>query len=238
MITKRHNRSGCSILRCTMIAVIMLSIALGVSAQKEGRVKDSIYKKQMGRDRPINAIIKTSPFCPFYSQIPATGEYRLVAEYMLNRNQSMQFGASYLTRSVFLVLYQNMQTNNGSNNNIAMNGYRVQGAYKYYFLNRKFRPEGLYLALHGSFASVKANFRGYQNDYQLLQHFNLNLLIGGQVIIRNRVSIETFMGMGFKNNSYIGRARTGYEVLAFDELPSIYFSHFKISTGINIGIVL
>jgi hypothetical protein len=224
-------------IRSVFMAFIMLIVSFSANAQQEGKTKDSLYRKQMGRERPISTIIKTSIFSPFFWQLPATGEYRLVGEYMFNKNQSVQLGASYLTRSIFFALLQKMAASSGAAK-VAMNGYRIQGAYKYYFYNRKFRPEGFYLAIHSSFASVKANFKDYPDDYQLLEHFNISLLIGGQVIIRNRVSIEIFMGPGFKNNSYISRARNGYGVFIFEELGSSYYSHFKLTTGINMGIVL
>ncbi len=203
----------------------------------QGNVRDSLMEARLGRNRPARAIIKTSPFSIFYWQIPMTGEYRLNAEMMSGKKQSLSIGASYLTRSLFLAIAQNLPANSGADK-VGANGYRVQGAYRYYLLNKPFRPEGLYLSLHASFASVKFNFKGYPDDYQLLQHFNVNLLIGGQLIIANRVSLELFLGPGFKNNAYISRCRPGYEPIDTENLQPLLRKHFKFSLGMNIGIVL
>jgi hypothetical protein len=223
--------------RILFLVLWLITVPYGLKAQQQGRVKDSIYRKQLGREQPIKAIFKTSVLSPFYWQIPLTGEYRLVGEFMIAPKQSIQIGASYLTRSIFFTIMQKMTASSGSAK-VAMNGYRLQASYKYYFFNKKFRPEGMYLSLHTSFASQKVNFKDYPEDYQLLQHFNLNLLVGGQVIIRNRVSLELFLGPGYKNNSYISHSRKGYEVFIFEELSPTLYSHLKFNLGINIGVVL
>jgi hypothetical protein len=211
-----------------------------VCAQQNRRPGDSIYHRDFGREQPIKAILKTSILSPFRWQLPYSGEYRLLGEFMIAPKQSLSIGASYLTRSVFFALgtkIASMSSNSSSGAKVAMNGYRVQGAYKYYFFNKKYRPEGLYLAVHGSFASMKVNYKNYPNEYQLLEHFNLNLLIGGQVIIRNRVSLELFLGPGYKNNIYISRCPSNY-LIDFSQFSKQLRSHFKFNLGINIGVVL
>jgi hypothetical protein len=221
-----------------LLTTCLVFSSISISAQQFSKAKDSLYRARLGREKPIKAIFKTSPLAIFEWQIPLTGEYRLVGEFMLGKRSSVQLGASYLTRSLFFSLSQKMAQNSGGGDKISGNGYRIQGEYKFYFFNKKYRPEGLFLALHSSFASVKYNFKGYPDDYQLLQHFNINLLIGGQLIIRNRVSIEVFIGPGYKNNHYIDQARTGYGVFSFDDLNPMLKKHFKLSTGLNIGITL
>jgi hypothetical protein len=218
--------------------VLWIVFADNVCAQKDSRTKDSIYRKDLGREQPIRAIFKTSLFSPFYWQIPYCGEYRLAGEFMIAPKQSLTFGASYLTRSIFFVLSTKLANRNSSGGaKVAMNGYRVQGAYKYYFFNKKYRPEGMYLAIHASFASMKVNYKSYPDEYQLLAHFNLNLLVGGQVIIKNRVSIEMFLGPGYKNNKYLSYCPANY-LIDFSQLPAILHGHLKFNLGINIGIIL
>lgn len=220
-----------------MFVAIMLLSGLMLFGQPNITVKDSIYMANIGRGRPIKAIIKTSPFAIFYWQIPLTGEYRLAGEIMTGKKQSFQLGASYLTRSLFFAITQKMQANNGGSM-VAGNGYRIQAAYKYYVFNKMYRPEGIFIAFHSSYASIRYNFKDYPNDYQTLQHFNINLLIGGQVIIANRLSLEVFFGPGYKNNLYTDYTRAGYGVFDFDQNNPSLNRHFKFSLGMNMGVAL
>jgi hypothetical protein len=220
-----------------LICLCLLFMMLPDRLSAQGDIRDSLMEARFGRNRPARAIIKTSPFAIFYWQIPMTGEYRLNGELMSGKKHSLSAGASYLTRSLFLAIAQSLPANKGAAR-VGANGYRVQGAYRYYLLNKPFRPEGLYVSLHASFASVKFNFKDYPDDYQLLQHFNLNLLVGGQLIIANRVSLELFLGPGYKNNAYISRCRPGYEPIDTENLFPMLRKHFKFNLGMNIGIVL
>lgn len=223
--------------RILPLILLLIVMSTAVHAQQQRSAKDSILDANLGRFRPIKVLIKTSPFAPFMWQIPLTGEYRLLAEIMVAPKQSIQLGASYLTRSLFFVISQNIGSN-ASSDKVSGNGYRIQGSYKYYLLNRKYRPEGIFVSLHSSFASMRINFKDYPSDYQTLQHFNINLLIGGQVMIKNRVSLELFFGPGYKNNIYSTHARIGYQVLDFEQLGPNYRKNFKMSAGMNIGVAL
>ena len=230
------------ILKQKLLILFCLGILISIDIQSAycqnyKSKKDSIYDAQFGRRRPIKALIKTSIFSPFTWQLPFTGEYRLLGEFMTTKNQSVQLGASYLTRSLFLVMLQNAPSNSGGDK-ISMNGYRVQAAYKFYLVNSKMRPEGIFIALHSSFATQRIHFKDYPDDYQTMTHFNVNLLIGGQFVIANRISMEGFMGPGYKNNSYGSYARPGYEVMNFSELFPTLKWNFKFNLGMNIGIAL
>ena len=205
--------------------------------QGSGGKKDSLVRASFGNRPPVRAILKTSILSPFYWQIPFAGEYRVVGEFMVGKKQSVNLGASYLTKGILMMIGQRIGGNSGVNE-FKATGYRIQGAYRVYFFNKMYRPEGLYLSVHSSFASLKFYFKDSPNDYQLLQHFNINLLIGGQFLIRNRVSIDLFFGPGYKNNSYISRARPGYDVINLDELPGILHRNLKFNTGMNIGFAL
>ncbi len=218
------------------VLLVLMLFTTEISAQHR-TVKDSIMNANMGSTRPVKALIKTSIFAPFMWQLPLTGEYRVLSEIMVGRKQSIQLGASYLTRSVMFAITQNMGANSG-NAKVAGNGYRIQGSYKYYLVNRKFRPEGIFVSLHSSFASIRYNFKDFPDDYQTMEHFNINLLLGGQVLIKSRVSIELFFGPGYKNNVYSTHARNGYQVLDFDQLGDNYRRHFKMNAGMNVGIAL
>jgi hypothetical protein len=181
-------------------------------------------------------ILKTSILSPFYWQIPFAGEYRAVGELMVGTRHSLNLGASYLTKGLLMMIGQKIANAGGSD--FTATGYRVQGAYRIYFFNKMFRPEGLYLSVHSSFASLKFYFKDVPDDYQLMQHFNINLLVGGQFLIRNRVSLEVFFGPGYKNNSYIDRARPGYGVIDLQSLPGLLHRNLKFTTGMNIGFAL
>lgn len=223
--------------RIFVLTVITLLFSQVASSQYAERERDSIFYQQFGNIRPIKALVKTSILPVFYWQIPYAGEYRLVGEFSTGSRSSFLIGGSYLTRSLMFVLSQKLPVNSG-NTPVQMNGYRVQVAYRYYFVSQDFRPEGLFISLHSSFASVATNFKGYTDDKQYLEHFNVNLLLGGQVIAGNKVCIEGFIGPGFKNNSYLDRARNNYGVFAFDQFMPVLYKHFKFTLGMNIGIAL
>lgn len=222
-------------IRIFLLFLLLMITGNLAQAQNSRSAKDSIVNATMGGYRPVRVLLKTSILSPFYWQIPLTGEYRVLSEIMLGRRQSVQLGVSYLTRSLFFAIAQKA---NKSTDKIGANGFRIQGSYKYYLVNRKYRPEGIFVSLHSSLASVHFNYKNSPNDYQTLQHFNVNLLIGGQILIANRVSLELFFGPGYKNNIYTSHARPGYEIFDFDALTDNYFRHFKMSAGMNVGIVL
>jgi hypothetical protein len=222
-----------------IITLILLLATDNICAQQQIKSGDSIYHKDLGKGKPIKTIIKTSIFSPFRWQVPYAGEYRVLVECMIAPRQSLSFGASYLTRSLFFVIGTKI-SNSGSNGGgatVAMNGYRAQGEYKYYFFNKKYRPEGMYLAIHASYASMKVNYKNYPDEYQLLEHFNLNLLVGGQIIIKNKVALELFLGLGYKNNVYISRCPINY-LIDFSQFSKQLRNHFKINLGTNIGLAL
>jgi hypothetical protein len=217
--------------------ILMVLLFANLHAQQTKVVRDSIMDARLGGMRPVKVLLKTSIFAPFSWQIPLTGEYRLAGEIMCGRRQSITAGASYLTRSVFFALSQKVGVNAGTTK-VQGNGYRIQAAYKYYLVSRKYRPEGIFLALHASLAEIHFNYKGFPDDVQKLRHFNVNLLFGGQFLIKNRVSIELFLGPGYKMNTYTSLARQGYEVMNFATLGENFRSHFKMSAGMNIGIAL
>jgi hypothetical protein len=220
-----------------LFVLLLMIISHKAHSQQHRTVKDSIMNANLGREKPVKALLKTSILAPFTWQVPLTGEYRVLGEMMIGKRQSAQVGASYLTRSVMFALTQKMGANAG-NAKVAGNGYRLQASYKYYLVSQPYRPEGIFVSLHSSLALIRYSFKDFPNDYQTLQHFNINLLIGGQVLIANRLSIELFVGPGYKANSYVTHARPGYEVLDFNQLGASYFKHIKLSAGMNIGVAL
>lgn len=220
--------------KCLLLFLFFL-LCLEANGQRGIAKRDSLVNASMGGYPPVRVLLKTSLLSPFYWQIPLTGEYRLVSEMMIGRRQSLSAGASYLTRSLIFAISQ--RANKGSDI-VNANGFRIQGSYRYYLVNRNYRPEGLFVSLHSSLARVRFNYKNYNEDYQILQHFNVNVLFGAQFLIADKVSLEFFAGPGYKYNLYQDYARTGYQVFDFDQLTDNYYRHFKMNAGINIGIVL
>jgi len=210
-------------------------LAAGAGYAQQRPLRDSLFKTRVKWQVPMHVVIKTSPLAMIAWQLTLTGEYRLVGELMTGRIHSFQLGASYLVKREFFDYHEMSKP---ANYEIAGKGFRIQGAYRIYLHNDDFWPEGFYLSILGSYAYMRFNYEDYPNNFQSLRHFNINALFGQQILIADRVSMELFMGIGYKNNCYVSHSEPEYEVLDFEHIDDDLMTPFKTIVGTNIGVAL
>ncbi|MBL4624670.1 MAG: hypothetical protein JKY42_05975 [Flavobacteriales bacterium] len=196
----------------------------------------------------VRTVIKGNPFSILAGVIPLTSEYRLITEYAVSKNQSIQLGLSYLGKSPFLSLIEaSTPNNNAFNQKFIVRGYRIQTSHKYYFsqLGDKFNrsdflaPQGFYLSPHVSFSSAKI-YNQYLQVYDAwmrVTQFNASLLFGGQLFLGS-IAIDLFTGLGYKKNEWSLR-ESPTQIIIIDpddlDLPPSYGGSIKFSLGFNIG---
>ncbi len=208
-----------------------------VQAQHNNDGRDTLLKKKFEKMHPIGMVIKTNILPIIWGNVPYTAEYRLVGEFMTTRGQSLSIGASYLGKSMLLILSEKSSQNKGQPV-LSVNGYRVQAAYKFYFIKKNLRPEGPYLALHSSWSSARIFEKGNTADYYSGSHFNVNILFGAQVIAANKVAIDFFLGPGYKNNKWSEHIPGATKIIDITKFGLIYSGHLKFTLGFNVGITL
>ena len=189
--------------------------------------------------KPVSNIIKTNPFVIIWGTIPYSAEYRLNYETSIATRQTMEMGFSYLGKSIILQMIEDTMYQNSSSKppNLKVRGYRVQGQYRYFIkLFEKYRPEGIYAALHSSYSYAKI-FRYKNNDYIKITHINANILFGYQYFVNDNFIIDVFSGIGCKRNKWEEYNANGiYNTIDTDDLGHYYNSNLKIILGCNIGI--
>ncbi|MCF8298519.1 MAG: hypothetical protein K9J13_13310 [Saprospiraceae bacterium] len=220
------------------ILIILIFFQLSVYSQfNNSSKKDSIYDKKLN---PFlyGDIIKTNPLPIIWGVIPFTSEYKLIYEMVTQPKQSISLGASYLGKTILWDLFQDTTQTVYGQPEIKISGYRVQGMYKFYFTN-KYAPRGLFIGPHISYSSAKYTYQQTQINYNYLKisHFNVNCLIGYQDVIFDLISIELFVGAGYKNNIWEEhKTKTNFRVIKDNDMSNFYNSHQKFMAGFNIGV--
>ncbi|MBL4652602.1 MAG: hypothetical protein JKY53_07015 [Flavobacteriales bacterium] len=197
----------------------------------------------------VRTVIKGNPFSMLVGVIPLTSEFRLITEYAVSKNQSTQIGFSYLGKSPFLAIIEsgNNINNNGFDQKLKVQGYRVQASHKFYFSqfgdnfnNSDFlAPQGFYVSPHISYSTAKIYMQYFQvyDIWIRATQFNANILIGGQLFL-GKVAIDMFTGLGYKKNEWVERY-SQTQITIIDPLdlglPPTYNGSLKFSLGFNIG---
>lgn len=220
-----------------LIAVICLYACSMAMAQQRDPARDSIVKKKIEKLHPISGVIKTNILPILWGTVPYSAEYRVLGEFMTARGQSLSIGASYLGKSLLLLFSENASANKGQVV-LSVSGYRVQGAYKFYFIRKNLRPEGPYAALHTSWSSARISAKGNPSDYLLGSHFNVNLLFGAQVFAGHIIGIDFFLGPGYKINAWSEHSPGVSKNINMSDFGPMYGGHLKFNLGFNVGIAL
>lgn len=198
-------------------------------------VIDSVeLKKIAATSLKHSTLYKTNPFTIFWGPIPYTSEYRILEEFRLNLNQTFTVGASYLGLSPFIAMSANAHRGNGQPK-IIVQGLRFQAAYKYYFEEGCFAPEGYYMGSMFSYSSAMLTYQQanvFQN-YLKMHYLNVTFITGRQYFFGN-VAFDMFIGMGYKNNTYEEHYTTNYKYFDPRDFPLLK-THFKFVAGMNIG---
>jgi len=176
-------------------------------------------------------VLKINPLAILIGPISVTSEYRIVAEYATMPHQSIQIGLSYLGKNIFL----NKLDSFSDYYNI--NGFRLQLSYRWYL--KAFRQHdkllGIYLEPHVSISNAYLSIPKASYNYQkhLVSYQNIALKIGFQFEIASDLFVDTFFGLGYREN-YLSNEHTGeFEKLNYTAM--IYKGDLKIYLGFNIG---
>jgi len=231
-------------MRIQIIIAIALLLQLSSLAQDSG----TNFKPRELPESPQRPgiLLKTNPFTILWGTIPFTAEYRLVAEMVTSSDQSVQISASYLGKSpIVSILEEDSAWGVGK---LIVKGYRFQLSYKYYLSgltgtsnpNRKYAPEGIYVAPHISYATAILTNKPLQqyNIYIRGSHLNVVLLGGYQIFLGEHVAIDFFSGVGYKKNVWLERYANRVQTINMDEFPAFYNSPVKVMLGFNLGIAI
>jgi hypothetical protein len=197
-------------------------------------------KKSFPR-QPI--IIKTSPTAILLGGgvFPISAEYRLMVEMTGNRKQSEQLGISLLGKSILWKVLENAP---GSGQiTYKIRGVRIQYAHKFYLVSRRgYAPHGFYFAPMFSYASVhaspsKAAFT--RNIYYDFKNISMNMMIGVQTGKTKKMSMDIYMGPGYKTTTVRLHYSNGTsKPYPGEEFGPLLNTHLNFVFGINIGFCL
>ncbi len=204
----------------------------------KSRAQDSL-RALLLKDRQ-KQILKTNLLPMLWGPVVFTSEYRLVGEAPTAPWQSVLVGVSYLGKSP---LANNFMSGQGASmtmrqaKNTAINGWRLQGMYRFYLTHTWKAPQGFYIGPHASYAYAKASMLSNRSQYIKLVYSNINLLAGVQCILFRRIAIDCFSGIGYRSNY---EEEHGYRgAITTTPLPGVFDSgqpgHLKLTLGMNMG---
>ncbi len=207
--------------------ILVIFFILGfISAKSQDFVtEDNLLTLKPG----TKGMVKSNPLPILMGPGWFTSEFRLVYEKPVNLNQSFMIGASYLGKGLFIVgLLDTMS------DQLSLRGFRFQLAYKFYLIDEA--PVGFYIAPYFSYSKVyilEKSRQIYNSDYIEISFFNFNAIAGYQFVEFSGFVIDTFVGFGYKDNSwYDSYDHTGGQYAIFQDSP---ISHIKFTLGINFG---
>jgi len=226
-----------------LLLILLIFSYFSVNAQydKNPTADTSLISKYREKS-PVSFIVKTNVFPMIYSKLPLTSEYRLLGEFGVSSKQSICAGASYLGKTIIYNLFFNT-SNPGQP--LYIRGYRLQFAYRYYLIQRNMAPMGMYVSPHLSYFSADYAVVPFSNnnDFDRLSNFNANILLGLQLIVKNKVAFDFFSGWGYnqyyynqfvyRNNKMNVISRNPSEFADIINLSNIHF----ILIGFNFGFV-
>lgn len=189
-------------------------------------------------------IFKTNPLHYFIGPLLLFSEYRLMYERQANKNQSIEFGVSFLSKCP---LFNESLDSSVTPTEILVYGYRAQIGYRFYlnkFLyqvglsNKNKGVTGLYISPHASIIDVRVTTRAASrfNNYIRLQMLDVNLRTGIQFKVIENFYFDFFTGLGYKDNSFLLFNGNTSTPLDTEGLEYIFNSNLKINLGFNFGL--
>lgn len=181
-------------------------------------------------------VFKTSPTALLWGGVfPYTSEFRIMAELTTGRTQSEQISVSYLFPNIFIAAVAAL-----SNDKLEASGWRLQYAHKFYLIRKKkFAPYGFYVAPLVSYANahvVLGRIAAFNREYLEFRHFNINVIAGVQIGKFHRLTMDSYIGLGYRKNKALYHNSGGkivpYNTTDFGEL---YNLPLNAVFGINLG---
>ncbi|NVO01951.1 MAG: hypothetical protein HXX09_04555 [Bacteroidetes bacterium] len=222
------------------ISLVLLSIILmfAIPCFAQYSLKqDTVPKSQLVCPQKHSRVIKTNPLSMIQGQIILTGEYKLVYEFATNQHQSMQIGGAYIGKSLMMLIGDTSRGVNTSS--LSVSGFRFQAAYKLFLIKKYLAPVGIYVGPFCSYTSATLAYKqtSTTTDYINLRYFNVDAMIGGQVIA-GKIAIDGYLGLGYKYNTFTENiANKNYQMFTRDQFFFID-NHFKFLLGLNLGLAL
>lgn len=214
------------------LALTLLLLSFSVQSQNIKEIKEKINSY----NRHVSTILKTNPFAIFWGSIPFTAEYRLVEEVKVGTQQSISVGISYLGKSPIVKMIEDTLI---PNNKIRfyIKGIRLQYAHRFYFTRYKQAPFGRFVGIQASYSTAKASLKYYssQNKYVKAMHFNINAVYGKQRTLGDNLSLEYYIGMGYKNNIWYSVSNPHVIKPVRKEDMGFYGTPVNFVFGMNIG---
>ena len=158
---------------------------------------------------PLNHI-KTGPFALLLSQIPFTGEARLLYERVVAPLQASQIGISYIYRTPLLPDTFSLDPD------LVVRGFRLQAMHKFYVVGELFDGRVLYLGPLASFNRVKLYMKDDPYNWFSFNYTNLSLVFGFQEVFFKVLTVDTYMGMGYRYNFMLEKE---FDEFAPERLP-------------------
>ncbi|MGQ0828820.1 MAG: hypothetical protein ACT4ON_10540 [Bacteroidota bacterium] len=225
------------LLYCLVFSLMLQSVTYGLSPTDTIRLNPIPKKTTPYPQQPI--IIKTNPTAILWGPIFFTAEYRLMVEMPSSKNQSIQFGISYLGKSPIWAIVEK-QAGTGWQPHFVINGIRIQFANKFYLTRKKYgSPFGFYIAPHVSYSNAHISLsksRAYRKVYIDATQFSANLLVGLQVGRGKKFTADVFAGLGYKKNTWIYHS-TSYKSTPYDteDFGVLFNFPIKLTLGLNLG---
>lgn len=186
-------------------------------------------------------IVKTNPGTILMGPIFFTSEYRVAAEVPVNFHYGVQVAVSYLGKNIFLSLLNKDTTRYGiptKGTPIVVSGFRVQFTYKRYIFEDLFgnAPYGAYIGLHYSFSKAKLTVDRWNlfREYIYAAFENYDVITGYQFKFLNKITVDLFAGLGYKNNLYGFFKNGAAQGIGYDDI--FWDVPLKIVLGFNAGL--
>ncbi len=221
-------------MKTNIIIICVISIISVISCYGQDEEITPLGERQPAYNpQTVNTIIKTNPFPVLWGPIPYTAEYRAIIELTSSKNQSDQFGISYLGKSPVIKL---LEDSIEELKLLIVRGLRFQASHKFYIMD--YAPHGFYISPHLSYSKAKfsTKFLNSRDIFISATHLNVNLLAGYQFVPDFWV-FDIFAGLGYKKNTWIQHDPQNTINLDTSDF-GIYNSPVKLTLGFNVGIVL
>ncbi|MDD3875303.1 MAG: DUF3575 domain-containing protein [Bacteroidales bacterium] len=228
-----------------LVLLIVIFIFNNIIAQESVAIKPLSQRKKYNYE-----VLKTNPLAFFSGPCMATSELGLSYDFSLGKRSGISFGASLLTKNVFIYLAElSSSAQNPSSGStviyvtphIKISGYRLQAQYKFLIPFGSSYPNAFYFGPHASYASTyMGNEHNIMNtDYYRIIHKNISLLMGFQMFLGKKVYLDIYQGLGYKNNNlfYYKNPKSFIKEesdFIFTGMPN----NLKISLGIYMGWIL
>lgn len=195
-------------------------------------------------------IVKSNPLTTIWGTLPFTAQYRLGVERILGREMTTQLDISYLGKSPLLRLVEDsLFQRTGRRYNFRVSGWSIRLWYKWYLtglmdegrLPRNggdYAPWGYYISAYFSHSYAHLRPRSLNNAGPIdlrMRHTNVNLVIGQQYLVLDRVSMDVWLGLGWKQNTWHRKDHHNRIHRVPQDEMMFYGGDYRLSTGLSIG---